>query len=237
VGVIAIHSENGNRERFHALLIEADEPYHAAIAACVGVAGCHVQHVSDVDVALRALERGAFDLVVWGVPVDSQDRNTFISELKLRTDSPLVVLSNGFEMAQQDLEAGADQWLPKPFVPGALVGAVRAVLRKSRSPVVPLAALIQVRGMAFDGNARSVTFKGAKAAFTRQEWDLISILVDHPNRYLTAGEILRLGWHAGQYGPEEVRIYMRRLRRKMDPLKLPCSLLSKHGYGYSLNFA
>jgi DNA-binding response OmpR family regulator len=91
--------------------------------------------------------------------------------------------------------------------------------------------------MALDGNARSVSFKGAKAAFTRQEWDLISILVDHPNRYLTAAEILRLGWHAGQYGPEEVRIYMRRLRRKMEPLKLPCSLASKHGFGYSLNFA
>jgi DNA-binding response OmpR family regulator len=97
--------------------------------------------------------------------------------------------------------------------------------------------MIEIRGMALDGNARSVSFKGAKAAFTRQEWDLISILVDHPNRYLTAAEILRLGWHAGQYGPEEVRIYMRRLRRKMEPLKLPCSLASKHGFGYSLNFA
>jgi two-component system catabolic regulation response regulator CreB len=186
---------------------------------------------------LRALERSGFDVVVWGVPLDPQDRNRSISELKLRTESPLVLLAAGFETAQHDLEAGADQWLPKPFVPGALVGAVRAVLRKSKSPVLPLAVLIEIRGMALDGNARSVSFKGAKAAFTRQEWGLISILVDHPNRYLTAGEILRLGWHAGRYGPEEVRIYMRRLRRKMAPLKLPCSLLSKHGYGYALSFS
>jgi DNA-binding response OmpR family regulator len=155
----------------------------------------------------------------------------------LRTEAALILLASGFETAQQDLEAGADQLLPKPFVPGALVGAVRAVLRRSQSPVVALAANLEIRGMALNGNDRSVTFKGAEATFTRQEWDLVSILVDHPNRYLTAAEILRLGWHAGQYGPEEVRIYMRRLRRKMEPLKLPCGLLSKHGYGYCLMFS
>jgi DNA-binding response OmpR family regulator len=91
--------------------------------------------------------------------------------------------------------------------------------------------------MALDGNARTLKFRGAEAAFTRQEWDLISILVEHPNRYLTAREVLHLGWHAGEYGPQEVRMYMRKLRRKFEPLRLPCSLVSRHGYGYCLSFA
>jgi DNA-binding response OmpR family regulator len=236
VGVTKVHNRTAGRTRFLALVIEADEAYLAAIAACVRITGCHVQHVPDIEVGLRTLERSGFDVVVWGVPAETDSRNRSISELKLRTDSPLVLLASGFETAQQDLEAGADQWLPKPFVPGALVGAVRAVLRKSRSPVVPLASSVEIRGMALNGNDRSVTFKGAGATFTRQEWDLVSILVDHPNRYLTAADILRLGWHAGQYGPEEVRIYMRRLRRKIEPLYLPCGVLSKHGYGYCLMF-
>jgi DNA-binding response OmpR family regulator len=127
--------------------------------------------------------------------------------------------------------------MPKPFVPGALVGAVRAALRTSASPVVPIAAHQEVRGMRLSGEDRTLAFKGGETSFTRQEWDLLSILVDHPNRYLTTQEILRLGWHAGAYGPEEVRIYIRRLRRKMEPLDLPCELLARHGHGYCLKFA
>jgi len=202
------------------------------------VAGCDVQHVGNVDLAVPVLVRNRFDLVVWGVPIpDPERRHWSISELRLRTDAPLVLVAAGFDTAQEDLEAGADQRLPKPFVPGALVGAVRSALRKSVPPVVPVASAMEIRGMALDGNTRTVTYKGAAASFTRQEWDLVSILVDHPNRYLTAHQILHLGWHAGEYGPQEVRIYMRRVRRKLEPLELPCSLLSKHGHGYSLTFA
>ena len=160
-----------------------------------------------------------------------------IGELRLRTEAPLVVVAIGFDTAQNDLEAGADHWLPKPFVPGALVGAVRAVLRKSQSPVIPPAVSYERSGMELDGGSRTLTFQGRQATFTRQEWQLMVILVDHPNRYLTAREILALGWRAGAYGPEEVRIYVRRLCRKMEPLVLPCELLSKHGSGYCLKFA
>src|ERR1700694_3917678 len=53
-------------------------------------------------------------------------------------------------------------------------------MRKSQSPVVPLAASVEIRGMALNGNDRSVTFKGVEATSTRQERDLVSILVDHP---------------------------------------------------------
>ena len=224
---------------FHALLIEADEAYDAAIAACMRVAGCDVQHVADADLALSALERNRFDVVVWGVPSPDPDgrHGSIIAELRLRTEAPLVLLAAGFETAQLDLEAGADQRLPKPFIPGALVGAMRAALRRSGSTMAPLAAATEIRGIELDGQKRTLTYKGAEATFTRQEWSLISILVDHPNRFLTARDILRLGWHSGEYGPQEVRIYMRRLRQKMAPLSLPCGLLSKHGFGYCLMFS
>ena len=225
-------------QRFRALLIEADEAYDATIAACMSIAGCEVQHVTAVDLALPVLDRNQFDVVVWGVPIpDPLSRHQSITELRLHTEAPLVLVAVGFDTAQEDLEAGADQRLPKPFVPGALVGAMRAALRKTKAPVVPVTWPLEIRGMALDGNARTLTFKGAEAAFTRQEWDLISILVEHPNRYLTAREVLHLGWHAGEYGPQEVRMYMRKLRRKLEPLRLPCSLVSRHGYGYCLTFA
>jgi DNA-binding response OmpR family regulator len=165
------------------------------------------------------------------------NRSEMISELRLRTDAPLVLIDAGPATAQLDLEAGADQWLSKPFVPGTLLGSIRAALRKAASPNISFGARLEIRGMVLDGEQRTLTLDARQASFTRQEWDLLVVLISHPNHYLGARDILRLGWRAGEHGPDQVRIYVRRLRAKLGPLELPCRLLSKHGQGYCLSFA
>jgi DNA-binding response OmpR family regulator len=95
---------------------------------------------------------------------------------------------------------------------------------------------MEVRGMVLDSEGRQLSMRGRHVELTRQEWDLLLILVSHPNRFLRAREIVRLGWRTGQYGSDQVRIYVRRLRRKMEPMLLPCSIVSRHGQGYSLAF-
>src|SRR5215831_11072548 len=159
--------ENGRSERCLALLIESDEPYRAAISASLRLAGCRVDHAASAEMALPALERRSYDLVVWGVSNgDSCRRCEMISEVRLRTEVPLVLIDGGSDAAQLDLESGADQWLPKPFVPGALIGAVRAALRKAASPVVGVATRMEMRGMVLDGKTRRVSCRGRVAAFT-----------------------------------------------------------------------
>jgi DNA-binding response OmpR family regulator len=140
------------------------------------------------------------------------------------------------DMAQLDLEAGADQWVPKPFAPGALIGALRAALRTAASPTMDIASSIEIQGMVLDGRRRRLIFADREVGFTRQEWALLSILVSRPNRFLGAREILRLGWRAGDHEPDQLRIYVRRLRQKLEPLSLPCRLMSQHGQGYCLDF-
>ena len=218
------------------LLIDEDEGYRAVIEACVRLAGCHGEVAPDPHHALPVMERRRFDLVVWGLPASRGDRSAMISEFRMRTEAPLVLIDGGLEMAQLDLEAGADQWLPKPFVPGALVGSIRAALRKSAASIIDIASRVEVRGMVLDGRRRKLTFGDGQVGFTRQEWDLLSILVSHPDRFLGAREILRLGWRAGDHGPEQLRTYVHRLRQKLEPLGLPCHLLSQHGQGYCLSF-
>jgi DNA-binding response OmpR family regulator len=138
--------------------------------------------------------------------------------------------------AQQNLEAGADQWLPKPFAPGALVGALRAALRGTASSAVPQILRTEIRGMALDGARRKLSYGADEVLFTRQEWELFSILLSHPDRFLSAQEILELGWSAGEHAAEQLRTYVHRLRQKLEPLGLPCRLLSQHGQGYCLLF-
>ena len=231
--------ENGARGgRPIALLIETDEAYRAVITASLRLAGCRVDTASTADAALSVLEKRSYDLVVWGVSSgDSSRRCEVISEVRLLTEVPLVLVDGSPDVAQLDLESGADQWLPKPFVPGALIGAVRAALRKAASPVVGVASRLEMRGMVLDGKTRRVSCRGRVVAFTRQEWDLLSILVNYPNRYLGAREILRLGWRAGDHEAEQLRTYVRRLRQKLEPLEAPCQLLSEHGLGYCLAFS
>ena len=93
--------------RCHALLIEADEAYRVTIAACVRLAGCRVEQVANPAAAYRELARRSFDLVVWGVAQGADSRCDVISELRLRTEAPLVMVDDAFEMAQLDLESGA----------------------------------------------------------------------------------------------------------------------------------
>lgn len=229
--------DNAHGPRCHALLIEADEPYRAAIAACIRLAGCRVEQVADIESSFETLERHSFDVMVWGVSAADGDRRVEVmGELRLRSEAPLIVVDADISTAQSDLEGGADQWLPKPFVPGALVGSIRASLRKSASSAVRVSSRLEIRGMVLDGGRRRLTYADSEVSFTRQEWDLLSILISHPDRFLSAQEIIRLGWRAGEHAAEQLRTYVHRLRHKLEPLNLPCKLLSQHGQGYCLTF-
>jgi DNA-binding response OmpR family regulator len=230
-------SDNAHGPRCHSLLIETDEPYRATLAACIRLAGCCVEQSADVESAFTTLERHSFDLIVWGVSSADGDRRVEVmGELRLRSEAPLIVVDADISAAQFDLEGGADQWLPKPFVPGALVGSIRASLRKAASSAVRVSSRLEIRGMVLDGGRRRLTHAESEVSFTRQEWDLLSILISHPDRFLGAQEIIRLGWRAGEHAAEQLRTYVHRLRQKMDPLNLPCQLLSQHGQGYCLTF-
>jgi len=88
-------------------------------------------------------------------------RVQLLAELRLLTESPLVLIAEGFETARSDLESGADQRLPKPFIPGALVGAIHAALRKSTSAFLPPSSHVETHGMVLDGDQRSLTFANA----------------------------------------------------------------------------
>jgi DNA-binding response OmpR family regulator len=220
-----------------ALVIEPDEAYRATIDACMELAGCTAEHAEGLEEVVAALVDRLYDVIVWGRPEGGLGTGAEdIMEIRIRTDAPLVMLENRSDSAQRDLEAGADQWLSKPFDPGALVGVVRAAVRRSPARS-PLTGRRQIGLLALDGRSRRVQVAEREVILTRQEWELLSILADHADRYLTVHEILHLGWHAGYHASDEVRTYVRRLRQKLGPLDPPCRLVSEHGRGYCLRFA
>jgi DNA-binding response OmpR family regulator len=223
-------------ERCNALLVEPDEGYRVAMEACLRLAGCQVECARNALESINALERHPFDVVVSGIASDTAAPGGLIAEIRVRTQAPIVLVHDESELVRESLDSGAERWLPKPFIPSLLIGSVRAALRSAASSTVPPLPHIEIRGMVLDGETRQVRVGEIELVLTRQEWRLLYILASHPNRYLGAREILRLGWKAGDRGPHQLRTYVHRVREKLAPLEMPCRLISQHGSGYCLMF-
>lgn len=220
-----------------ALVIEGDAAYRAVIEACAHLATCRTDAVADTGAALDQLH-ARYDLIIWGVSSGESESERVRVLTRLREVSPIpvpiIMLDDQFEPAQVSYESGADHVLPKPFVPGALVGAIKSALRKAPSLMMHLASRVEIRGMILDAERRTLEFGGRHASFTAQEWELLSVLLTHPNRFLTAGDIFQLSWRTGRQREDQLRGYVRRLRQKLEPLNLPCELISQQGRGYCL---
>jgi DNA-binding response OmpR family regulator len=96
--------------------------------------------------------------------------------------------------------------------------------------------LWELQGLWLDPAGRMVRHKGKEVALTKREFQLLQFLLDHPHRYFTTTQILGQAWADPALFPEEVRNYVRRLRKILVDLGIPVDLVNKPGRGYSLVF-
>lgn len=93
-----------------------------------------------------------------------------------------------------------------------------------------------LQGLWLDPDGRMVRHKGREVALTKREFQLLQFLLDHPHRFFTTPQILNQAWVDPALFPEEVRNYVRRLRKILVDLEIPVDLVNKPGRGYSLVF-
>ena len=91
-----------------------------------------------------------------------------------------------------------------------------------------------LQGLWLDPAGRMVRHEGREVALTKREFQLLSFLLSHPHRYFTTTAILGQAWADPALFPEEVRNYVRRLRKILAELEIPVDLVNKPGRGYSL---
>jgi hypothetical protein len=96
--------------------------------------------------------------------------------------------------------------------------------------------LWELQGLWLDPAGRMVRHEGHEVALTKREFQLLQFLLDHPHRYFTTSQILGQAWADPALFPEEVRNYVRRLRKILADLAIPVDLVNKPGRGYSLVF-
>jgi DNA-binding response OmpR family regulator len=93
-----------------------------------------------------------------------------------------------------------------------------------------------LHGLWLDPAGRIIRYKSGEATLTVREFQLLQFLLDHPRRYFTVNQILSQAWAEPALSPEEVRNYVRRVRKVLVALAIPCDLVNRPGRGYSLEF-
>jgi len=220
------------------LVVDANAGYRSVISHVVELAGGEFESVAEFDAARRQLERPRkFDLVILGMSAESRVNPKQLGELRAAASSPFILLDESSDDAGKTLEtyeAGASLVLPKPFVPDALIGAIKAELRgPDLASVVAIATKIELEGLVFDARQRTVKSADATVSLTKREWQLLSFFLTNPNQFFSAEEVVLPAW-----GPdasiEQFRTYVTRLRQKLLPFKGVCEVVNEKGRGYRL---
>jgi two-component system KDP operon response regulator KdpE len=196
-----------------------------------------VDTASDGGEALHAASARPPDLVVLDLALPDMDGVEVIRKLRAWTPVPIIVLSGRIGSADKvdALDAGADDYVTKPFDLDELLARIRAVTRRLTSPEsVPVAPI--GRYLVDVANRTVTTADGTDTAphLTRTEWQLLEILVANPGKLITQQQLLQRVW-----GPTYVaethylRQYLAHLRRKLelDPAR-PRHLVTEPGMGY-----
>jgi len=185
--------------------------------------------------ALDAVSRATPDAVLLDLGLPDLDGVDVIRGLRSALAVPIIVLSGRSGLADKigALDAGADDYLTKPFEVDELFARLRAVLRRAGTdPAVPSQAVIGEQTV--DIAAGTITGPNGPVRLTPTEWQILRLLLASPGRLVPGREILREVWgpeqeHHGNY----LRVYLAGLRRKLEPDPArPRHLITEPGIGY-----
>jgi two-component system KDP operon response regulator KdpE len=181
------------------------------------------------------------DLVVTDLAMPNLDGLELCRRLRLISSVPIIVLSvRGEEKTKVEaLDAGADDYVTKPFGMDELLARVRAQLRRALAPPVSEAssAVLEVGDFRIDLEARSVFVRGSEVHLTPKEYDLLVHFLRHAGKVLTHRTLLAAVW-GGNYTEqgEYLRVFVGQLRKKIEPNpSTPRYILTEPWVGYRFN--
>jgi two-component system KDP operon response regulator KdpE len=218
------------------VLVVDDEPQILrAVQMKLRGAGYTVETAETAEEALMKAAMRPPDAIILDVLLPDGSGTDVCRELRTWTTAPVLVLSAVGEESEkiEALDAGADDYVTKPFSGDELLARLRAALRRTTSSVKPT---IEIGELRIDLEKRAVTMDGQLVSLTPIEYDLLRLLAANEGKLLTHPMILREIWGPA-YREESnyVHVYISHLRRKIEPDPArPRYLLNQPGVGYRL---
>ena len=200
------------------LLVEDDAPTRRAVAAYLEKHGYRIDEAADAREALRAWEARRADLVLLDLGLPDLDGVEVVRRIRREATTPIVILSARGEERDKvaALEAGADDYLTKPFGTEELHARIRAVLRRAACPAADASGLLVLGPVSLDIGRREVRVGERPVELTTREYELLKVLLSQPGRVVTRQRLLRSVWGAAYAGEAHyLHVYVSRLRRKL----------------------
>lgn len=221
-----------------ALLVEDEPQIRRFVRSALEEEGWQVFEAENLKRGLIDAGTRKPDLVILDLGLPDGDGVDFITDVRGWSPVPIIVLSARSNEADKirALDAGADDYLSKPFGVGELLARVRSTLRRLRQPATSNASLIQFGDVSVDLQARLITKSGQPVHLTPIEYRLLGVLIANAGRVVTNPQLLREVWGPSHSESSHyLRVYMGHLRQKLeDNPAQPRFLLTETAVGYRL---
>ena len=244
VASVAKPREDGYENRMNSprvLVVDDDDDIRGLVVELLQRAGLDVDQANDGRAGLRAFHQSPPDLVVLDVSMPGLDGWQTLERIRDLSDVPVIMLTaRGAELERvRGLQAGADDYMVKPFGRQELVARVQALLRRARTSSEERQETYADERITIDFAQRAVTYEGREVPLTPLEFKLLSALVRHPRQVLSRQQLLELVW-GDAYGVsgDQVKLYVGYLRRKLDPEqpeRVPIETVRGFGYRYQVS--
>jgi two-component system KDP operon response regulator KdpE len=223
------------------LVVEDDGETRAALVRELTARGYRVDVAPDGQTAILRWEARRPDVVLLDLGLPDLDGLQVIRRIRREATTPIVILSGRYGEREkvEALEAGADDYVTKPFGVDELNARLRVALRHAAGPAGDASGRIVVGPLTFDGPMHEVRVAGQRVDLTPREFEILRVLLAHPGRLITKGRLLRAVW-GDSYAAENSYVYVHvsQLRRKLAAADrdgaLSDLIVTEPGVGYRI---
>jgi two-component system, OmpR family, KDP operon response regulator KdpE len=224
-------------ERRRVLVVDDDSAIRKFLRISLEASGYEVLEARTGEQALAKAATDAPALVILDLGLPDLDGRQVVTRLRDWFRGPVLILSvrSGEPEKVAVLDAGADDYVVKPFGVQELLARVRVLLR-SRTPAEEAQVRLEIGGLVVDLASRDVTVGGRAVSLTRREFDLLALLARHAGKVVTQRQLLTEIWGESHLGDTQyLRVYIGMLRNKLgdDPSR-PRFIRTEPGVGYRM---
>lgn len=201
----------------HILIIEDSADVNHMLTESLRGAGYRVSSAYTGDDGYRELQTGGFDLVLLDIMLPFRNGDDLLQALRAFSDTPVMIISakDGIDSKIDLLRLGADDYMTKPFDLGEVAARVESLLRRSRRDAVPT-GLYRFKDLVLDDSLKQVSIRGMVLAVTAREYGILELLLKHPGKVYTKGNLYDSLWQDNGEGDENaVKTHMSNLRAKL----------------------
>jgi two-component system, OmpR family, KDP operon response regulator KdpE len=207
-------------ERRSILVVDDERQITRVLKTALSSRGYAIRTAGDGDEALHIMKDWSPDLVITDLRMPNMNGLELCKTLRATSQVPIIVLSvKGEDQTKVEaLDAGADDYVTKPFSMDELLARVRAALRRGSVAQQPDPDLITIGDFRIDLQARGVHVKEREVRLTPKEFDLLLYLARHPGKVVTHRVLLSAVWGEDSVKqPEYLRVFIGHLRKKLEP--------------------